>query len=188
MPSAASSRRGFTLFELILVVLLIAILYGVFINKLATGRSATAGKQQVTLGTLRGYLALFRTESGEVSLICPEPCGKCGVFVDGEAVEDAELTLFKQAPTVYRRDRYGQFEPRTFRPLQQGEREPENVCFAFTLWANDSSSSDIVEADDVFYVFDAYGEPTQTFKTLEDAAEAYNRTELIPDDKRVYDF
>ncbi|MHC3995164.1 prepilin-type N-terminal cleavage/methylation domain-containing protein [Thiomicrolovo sp. ZZH C-3] len=188
MPSASSSRRGFTLFELLLVVVLIAILYGVFINKFASGRTPMEGKGAVKLETLRDYLALFRTEKKAVSLICPEPCAQCSVVVDGQPVEGADIALFKHEPTVYRKDRYGQFEPYTFVPVRQGETDTVNVCFAFTLRANDSSSSYIVESEERFYLFDAYGEPTQSFETLEDAAAAYNRTELIPDDKRVYDF
>ncbi|WP_345972369.1 type II secretion system protein [Sulfurimonas diazotrophicus] len=188
MPSASSSRRGFTLFELLLVVILIAILYGVFINKLTTGRAPTEGRETVSLETLRDYLSLFRTEQGEVSLVCPEPCAQCSVVVDGQPVEGADITLFKQEPTVYRKDRYGQFVPFTFVPVRRGETDVVNVCFAFRLRANDSSSSYIVESGERFYLFDAYGEPTRSFEALDDAAAAYNRTELIPDDKRVYDF
>ncbi|WP_345985131.1 prepilin-type N-terminal cleavage/methylation domain-containing protein [Sulfurimonas sp. HSL-1656] len=188
MPSASSSRRGFTLFELLLVVLLIAVLYGVFINKLSTGKGPADGKDTVTLETLRDYLSRFRPQRGDVTLVCPEPCETCSVFIDGKAVEGADISLFKQEPTVYRRDRYGQFEPYVFLPVRRGETDTVNVCFAFTLRDNDSSSSYIVESGELYYLFEAFGEPVRRFETLDEAAEAYSRKALIPDDKRVYDF
>ena len=188
MPNVSGSKRGFTLFELLLVVVLIAVLYGVFIGKLSSRPGVAEAQERVTIATIREYLRHFADGEKAVSLVCTEPCERCSVHVGGKEIPETDITLFSKTPTVYRRDAYGRFEPFEFLPVRQKEGGLENVCFSFTLYPNGSSSSYIVELDDTYYLFNAYLRPTRTFAALEEAQSAYNKSELLPDDKRTYDF
>jgi prepilin-type N-terminal cleavage/methylation domain-containing protein len=188
MPNVSGSKRGFTLFELLLVVVLIAVLYGVFVGRLTSRPGIDEAQERVTLATIRDYLRHFSDGEKEVSLICPEPCERCSVYAGDKEIPETDVALFQKTPIVYHREVGGHFEPFEFLPVRRKEGALENVCFSFTLRPNGSSSSYIVEMDDVYYLFDAYLRPTRTFASLEEAESAYRLSELLPDDKRTYDF
>ena len=188
MPSASSSRSGFTLFELLLVIILIAVLYGIFINKLSTGPKR-GGAEAVTLQTLDTLLQPFAREAeADAALVCTDRGRKCEVYVDGARAGETSVALFDDEPQVYARDGYGQFRPLTFAPVEDDDGVVQDVCFRYTLRANGSRSSYIVGDGGVFYLFDAYLQPVTTYKTLEEAETAYEREALIPDDERSYTF
>jgi len=189
MPTASGSRGGFTLFELLLVVILIAVLYGVFINKLSSRTELSGAEEQLGVGTIATYLRAFAAQDGgEVTLICLDRCQTCDVYKGDEKVKNTTVSLFSSAPIVYRKDINGQFEPLEFLPRLNAEGVEEKVCFAFTLYANGSSSNYLMEYGGSFYLYDAYHRPTQTFASFEAAEAAYNRFDLMPDEKRIYDF
>lgn len=186
MPSALNSRRGFTLFELLLVIVLIGILYGVFINKL-TSTKETEAAEALTIGTIGDYLRSFSADE-EVEFICLEAGLECGVYVDDKRVETVKVRLFETPPVVYRQDGYGQLREIEFLPWRNGDGVLKEVCFRFTKFKNGSSSHYILGYEDRFYLFDAYLRPTQTFSALSDAEKAFSRTDLLPDEERNYDF
>jgi len=188
MPSASSSKKGFTLFELLLVIVLIAVLYGVFINKLtAKPKGGVAGVP--TLETIGAYLQpVAEAADGDVSLVCLDECRECSVYADGKKTEGAAVTLFEALPAVYRRDGLGQFQEVKFLPVKDSDGVLQNVCFRYTLYRNGSRSSYIVGYNDVYYLYDAYLQPVTKYRTLEAAEAAYDKTALIPDDERLYTF
>ena len=188
MPSASSSKKkGFTLFELLLVILLVGILYGVFINKLSI--RAKGGIEAPDIMTIGAFLKSFTgaAEGGEVSLVCLDQCKTCSVYIDANKT-GPDVTLFGTVPTVYRRDEFGQFREIGFLPVKDDDRVLQDVCFRYTLYGNGSGSSYIVGYNDVYYLFDAYRLTVTKFSTLEAAAEAYGKTDLLPDDERLYTF
>ena len=188
MPSASSSKGGFTLFELLLVIVLIAVLYGVFISKLSSKPKAGEAVA-VTIGTVGAYLQLFEEQAeGDVELVCQNACLDCDVYTGGKKVEESTVHLFESAPAVYRRDGLGQFQPVTFLPVKDSDGVLQDVCFRYTLFENGSGSSYIVGYGDDFYLFDAYLLPVTKYRALEEAETAYNKTALIPDDERQYTF
>ena len=187
MPSASRSRGGFTLFELILVIVLIGVIYGIFINKLTTkSKKDTAA---VTLETIGAYLKPYSENAeGDVRFVCLEDCHACDVYAGGKRIDDTTVRLFDRAPAVFKKDALGEWQQVEFLPKVNSEDVQEPVCFEYTLYANGSGSSYIVGYDDVYYLFDAYFRPVSTYPTLEAAQSAYNKTALIPDDERQYDF
>ena len=188
MPSASSSKGGFTLFELLLVIVLIAVLYGVFINKLTAKREGNDAVP-LTIETIGTFLKPFADASEkEASLVCLDACRECRVYTGGEPVDGDAFTLFEGTPTVYRRDEYGQFREVEFLPVKDDEEVLQDVCFRYTRYRNGSGSSYIVGYNDVFYLFDAYLQPVTKYGTLEAAAAAYNKADLLPDDERLYTF
>lgn len=187
MPSASSSKRGFTLFELLLVIVLIAVLYGVFINKL-TAKPKGGGAMPLSVETIGPFLQPFTAAGGEASLVCEDECRTCRVYVDGEPIDGDAVELFDAMPTVYRRDAYGQFRAVEFLPVKNSDDVLQDVCFRYTRYRNGSGSSYIVGYHDVFYLFDAYLRPVTKYPTLEAAETAYNKADLLPDDERLYTF
>jgi prepilin-type N-terminal cleavage/methylation domain-containing protein len=189
MPSASSSKKGFTLFELLIVIVLIAVLYGIFINKLTVKPHGGESAAAVTIETLGTYLQPFaEAAEGGAALVCLDECRECSVYAGGKRVEKSTIALFERAPSVYRKDGLGQFQKVAFLPVKNSDGVLQNVCFRYDLFENGSRSSYIVGYNDAYYLFDAYLRPVTTYRTLEAAEAAYNKTALIPDDERLYTF
>ncbi len=187
MPTAQRNRSGFTLFELLIVVLLIAILYGVFINKL---QLQTSGKStdEVTLETIRTLLGQFPSERRR-EIICAEPCKSCAVFLDGEIVKSSKFPLFEKTPLVWKEDRYGEYKTIDFAPIIDPEHGTTNICFRYHLFRNNSASSYIVQTDERhFYVFKPYMAPVKIYTTLDAAKNALGSESLLPTEQRNYNF
>jgi len=188
MSSATSSRSAFTLFELLLVIILIGALYGVFISKL-TAKPKTGEGVTVTIETIGDYLLPFAKESEkDVTFLCQDNCRDCGVYAGEKRLDEQSVTLFDDAPAVYRRDGLGEYLPVEFLPRKDKDGVMQNVCFRYTLFENGSRSSYIVGYNDVYYLFDAYLQPVTKYKTIEEAEAAYEKKPLIPDDERLYNF
>lgn len=187
MPTALKNRRGFTLFELLIVVLLIAVLYGVFINKMEQRTAGTAPKE-VTLETLKSALALFPAER-EREVICTEPCKECTVFIDGNPVKEATFPLFDTVPTVWKKDRYGQLQTVKFLPLSDPDSGVKDVCFRYQLFRNGSGSAFIVQTDEKhYYVFKPYMHPVRSVASVDAAADAFDDRTLLPTEQRHFNF
>ena len=184
MPSVTSAKKGFTLFELMLVVLLIGIIYGVFVHKLSQ-KERNSDTNEVTLETLKEFLLQFSPKKTAV-LRCLTPCDKCYVYRDGKKAREIEISLFEEAPNVYQSDPYGQLQRMAFTPLQGKHGEALDVCFEFTLFENGSSSSYIVESGDKIYMFDPYMRPVSVFDSLSKAKDIFDKSELLPTQEQVY--
>lgn len=187
MPSVSRNRDAFTLLELLIVVLLIAVLYGVFIDKLQQN-STDRHKDAVTLKTLKSLLGTLPSERRR-EVICLKPCTECAIFLDGKPLEESKLKLFRSEPTVWHPDRYGQYQAVEFTPLIDPEHGVKRVCFRFSLFRNGSSSSYIVQTDpDHFLVFRAFAQSVTSFESMDDAQSALDSERFLPTEQRDYLF
>ena len=187
MPTASRNSGGFTLFELIIVVLLIGILYGVFINKMQKSSGGNI-PESVTLETLKSTLALFPAVRKR-EVVCTEPCKECTVFIDGNPVKETTFSLFDTAPTVWKKDRYGQLKRVKFLPLYDPDSERKDVCFRYRLFRNGSGSSFIVQTDEKhYYVFKPYMQPVRSVASANAAADALDDRTLLPTERRNFNF
>ncbi len=170
-----------------IVVVLIAVLYGVFINKMST-RSVKDKTQQTTLKTLGALLQNFPAAQRR-EVVCLEPCTECSVHLNGKALKETAFTLFKQPPTVLVRDRFGQFVSKSFLPYEDPKSGVKNVCFRYRLFRNGSQSSYIVQTDArTFYIFRPYMYPVEKVDSIETAQAAFDSEKLLPTERRNYDF
>ena len=184
MPSALSNKKGFTLFELMIVVLLIGIIYGIFVHKLSQKERRSA-KDTVTLETLKTFLSSFSPKE-EAVLRCFTPCKTCRVYRDGKQVDDLEISLFEEAPNAYTNDAFGQLRRIEFVPIEGKKKQIMDVCFEFTLFENGSSSNYIVEYDKKAYLFDPYLKPVKVYDSLDAASAAFDKSKLLPTQRRSY--
>lgn len=170
-----------------IVVMLIAVLYGVFISRMST-KGPEDLKDAVSLKTLKTFLLQFPAEKSR-ELVCPEPCKTCRVYIDGSEVQNLEIPLFKSEPFVYVRDRFGQYRQKTFLPIYDENEDATNLCFRFEVFQNKSSSHYIVQADDThFYVFKPYMAPVSETDTLDAAQQAFDSEPLLPTEQRNYTY
>jgi len=177
------SKSSFTLFELLIVILIISILYGVFIEKLHTkeSRAKSLGLQDIKT-LLSGY-----DFNQSVKIACIDKCKECYIFVDGEKKEKVE-GLFEKEVDVYDFDIHGILSPVKFSPLFDENGNPQDVCFAYELFPNGSNSSYIVKYQDKFYIFYAYMKPVKIVDSLGDAQKYFDPSDWIPTDSSQYNF
>lgn len=185
MPNASKNSPAFTLFELLIVVVLIAIIYGVFIQRL---QSVGKAETRITLQTLPELLDTF-PEGLDREVICTEPCKECRIYIDGKPVKGDAFALFAETPPVWTKDRYGQMQQKTFLPLYDPDHGIKEVCFRYRRFRNGSGSHYIVQNGETRFVrFPAYLHPVRTFSTLEAAEGAEAHAALLPTEARRYTF
>jgi len=183
MPTVSNSK-AFTLFELLIVVLLISILYGVFVHKLT--RAPQNKTDKLTLMNLKSFL-LNIPHKKEIDVICLQPCKKCNIYIDGKKGKSDAFSLFKSTPKVYFPDNFGQLEAISFLPLIDKNRAVNSVCFKYSLFNNKSSSYFVVEDDSKYYLFDPYMKDVKMTKSFSDVTAFFDNSKLLPNDRSDYD-
>lgn len=189
-PTVSNSKAAFTFTELIVVILLIGVLYGVFLDRLQQSMGPKhKDADKVTLTNLKDELLRYGArESREV--ICDDnPCSECRLYVDGTLRDGVTYKLFEEEPTAYERDRYGQFRRIRFLPRYDEDKGIVKVCFRFKVFDNDSSSFFAVQTDDQSYLlFRPWNAPVTTHATLTGVEEALDTQALLPTERRHYNF
>ena len=79
-------KKAFTLIELLLVVVIIGVVYGLVINSM---KRINNKEENLNFETLPSYLeSMF--QQNHVALVCIDNCHKCALYVDHEKVRDIE--------------------------------------------------------------------------------------------------
>ncbi len=187
MPLAKSSKHAFTIFELLLVITLISILYGVFVQKLNhTFRGEQ--NQAVTLDTLKEVLTKLPKEKS-AELICKQPCGECTFYIDGAPSEELEaITLFKSEAHLYRLDSFGQLVQYELAPMRNDHGTYDDLCFKYRVFENGASDHLVLEIDDTFMIYEPLKQTPIHLATLAEANEHYANETLLPMEKSDYNF
>jgi prepilin-type N-terminal cleavage/methylation domain-containing protein len=183
MPTVLNSK-AFTLFELLIVVLLIAILYGVFVHKLSRPKQADLDK--LTLTNMKSFLSDLPFKN-RAEVICLEPCKECFVYLDGKKTILEPVQLFKSTPKVYFPDNFGQVRTISFLPILDKNSAINDVCFKFSLFSNKSSSHFVIEDDKKYYLFDPYMNPVKVTNSFSDVTAFFDNSSLLPSERRDYD-
>jgi prepilin-type N-terminal cleavage/methylation domain-containing protein len=178
------NSRGFTLFELLIVIILIGLIYGLFVSNLHNKETKS---DALTLLNMKQTL-LNQPFKKKSEIICLEPCKECRIYNDGEKSDADPFSLFKEHPKVYQTDYYGRLQQQQQLPLANEENILQDVCFRFRVKNNKSSSHYIVEADKKFYVFYAYMRDVNVTTSLSKAEKLFDTKHLLPKDSRDYDF
>lgn len=169
------TKAAFTLFELIIVVLLISIVYGVFVHKLSTPQKQD---NKITLQNIALHLDSLKFEK-EAKIICTTNPMECKIYLDKEA-QEGSFELFADKPIVYILDKFGKPKIVNFPKIFDQNGKPFDTCFEFKVRKNGSNSSFIIDKNGEFYVFKALQKTPQIFKTLDGAKEFLDVEKLIP--------
>ncbi len=183
MPTVSNSK-AFTLFELLIVVLLISILYGIFVHKLS--KPPQEKTDQLNLVNLKSFL-LDIPYKKKIEVICLEPCKECNIYIDNKKTKNDAFSLFKSHPNIYFPDTFGQVRTISFLPILDKKDAINNVCFKYSLFNNKSSSHYVVEDDGIYYLFDPYMKKVQTSKSFSDVTSFFDNSKLLPSDRSDYD-
>ena len=178
------SKSSFTLFELLIVILIISIIYGLFIERISSSKEAPVFEDDIQ--SLQKVLESKRFQE-VAKIVCVDKCEKCSIIIDGK--EKAEISgLFEEEPKVYDFDIHGMLSEVEFIPVFDKDKNPKEVCFEYALYSNGSHSSYIVEYKGKFYVFDAYMHPVRKVATIAEAQELFDPSQWVPTGSGEYNF
>jgi len=175
------SKSSFTLFELLIVILIISIIYAIFVQKLSNKESVVKSKGIEAVGEL---LEGFEFNSS-ADIICTDSCKECAIYIDGKKVKEIP-SPFEKEPKIYDFDIHGLLSRVTFTPLFDENDNPKEVCFKYSLYPNRSKSSYIMEYKDKYYVFFAYLHPVEKTESIQKAQELYDPSQWVPTDSSEY--
>ena len=160
-------RRGFTLIELMVVVLIIGLVYGLAIEGMKRGSDDS---ETLSLKRLVEFMQ-EKQQGNTLSLICTDRCNSCRLFANGEAIADIPPFLDSTA-SFYRFNYYRGSEPIEWSPFYDEEGREHDVCFRYDL-DRDGSRTEML-AEYAGSVVDLQGPlgSTVVYKTLDAAIEA----------------
>lgn len=159
-------KKGFTLLELILVVVLMGIVYGSVINVFERYKEKAI---DVTLMSLQKYMQDF-SHNNHVSLVCIKQCGECLLFVDEKFTQNVTPFMDKDIQ-LYRYDK--DIGVREFQalPYFTDDGQEEEVCFRYDIHPDGTRSEMIVKDKKDVYFFPSYFGSVQKYASIEMAIE-----------------
>jgi prepilin-type N-terminal cleavage/methylation domain-containing protein len=170
------NRKAFTLFELMVVVMIIGVVYSLVLGSFNPKNSLTITNIQ----NLKNALSKYWTKNNQVDFYVYDRCSKSILFINGEPKKDIKLDinnkLFKNIK-AYKLDRYGSKQLLEFSSVRL-EKKIYKSCFKYSIFANGSSSSYVIKNNNKFYTLYPYFEDTKVSKNFDDAFELYKQTEL----------
>ncbi len=162
------TQKSFTLFEIIISIILITIIYIFAINSFSNSVAKRAG--DITLENLKEKLLKFDFQN-QISVKCIEDDFSCFIFIDGqkEPIEEKIEKLFLEKPTIYHYDK--DLERVEFPDLELEQLQRYEVVFEYSCKKNNRCSELVVENQDEIYLFnDIYTKPIK-LKYLSDVED-----------------
>ncbi len=167
-------KRGFTLLELLLVVVIIGVVYGLVISSM---KKLTDKESALGFETLPSFLETFYQQNS-VAFICTDNCRNCKLYVDGEAL--------KKMPAFMKDERRLNFwtfdvnlgmQELRFTPLFDEDGREFDVCFKYEIFEDGSSTEMVIETKKKSYDYRGSLHKVDTFVSLQ-ALEESRQEEL----------
>lgn len=148
--------KGFTLFEVILSIILISVIYLFTINNLEL--NDTKIDKNIDLNNLKKELLSYEYLDSIV-VSCIDKNYSCFIIVDGKLQEEKIKNLFSEEPSVYKYNDH--FEKLSFEPLELEKLEYQNIIFVYSCDNERKCLEQIVFVDSKGYIFnDIHVRPT----------------------------
>jgi prepilin-type N-terminal cleavage/methylation domain-containing protein len=159
-------KRGFTLLELMLVIVLMGIVYGSVINVFERYKDKAI---DVTLMSLEKYMQSF-SHNNHVSLVCIKRCEECLLFVNEAFVQN--VTPFTERDVqLYRFDRDSGVKRLELLPHFRLDGQEEEACFRYDIHPDGSRTEMIVKNNKDVFVFPSFFGTVQKYSSLNEAIE-----------------
>ncbi len=162
-------RPAFTLFEIMIVVLIIGVVYSLVLGTFDPKKSVKV----ITLEHIKDALSPHWAKGKRVDFYIYDRCQKSALLVNGELQEeidiDISLDIFKDIK-VYKNDIHSSEREIEFTPVLIDEKL-HKVCFKYTIFPNSSASSYVVKSGDRYYAFFPYFKATYITSKLRDGLD-----------------
>ena len=160
-----SKNKAFTLFEIIIVIILVSIIYTFAINSFS--KNKPKHPDGITLSNLKEKLLEFEFDE-DITIQCLADDFSCFVFLDDdlEPQEEKIKDLFKNKPTIYSYSK--ELERLEFLDLELEQLQRYEIIFKYNCKKNKKCSELIVETDNLVYIFNDIKNKPKTIKYISD--------------------
>lgn len=172
-------RKGFSLLELLIVILLISIVYFLGFEGIEVGKKQP---KALTPLNLKSNIVSSELYSGKSTLLCVDECRSCYLRRDiasgFEAYENPIDLTNIQAYTI---DQY-----ESLSRIEYGRYQDKKICLVMDFFENGSSTQLILKDEKGAYFLPAFfGEP-QKFSSLQEAKEHWLRNSTVVSDSGAF--
>jgi prepilin-type N-terminal cleavage/methylation domain-containing protein len=125
-------RKGFSLLELLIVVVIVGLIYTLALNNL---EQKSEIQEPVRLSNLKDFLQKIPHQKS-VRFLCLDECKSCYILSDGEHLEEYDTLLDKLVDEdieIYSYTMRNRFELQEKGIYFTDEREYENICFSYEV-------------------------------------------------------
>jgi len=164
-------KRSFTLFELIIAMILISLLYYFAINSFENKNFKTSSS--VSLYNLKNTLLNNYSFEKSIEIQCIDDDLSCFLFIDGKLQKTKINSLFNTKPIVYTYT--PSLEKVNFKTLELEEMEDYDIVFKYKCQNTMQCDEYIVEANNKIFLFnDIYKYPKE-LKSTNDVDEYFEK-------------
>ncbi len=168
-------RKAFTLFELMIVVVLIGITYALVLSNFNTKKKVHILK----VSQIKEALLPFWSKGKRIDFYIYHNCQKAAIFINGtyqdELEPDIKISEFDKIE-VYKPDNRGEATRVEFTPIMI-ENRLQKVCFRYTLFPNGSNSNFILKKKKLYYIFYPYFQDVNRSEDLSEAMDLLQHTQ-----------
>ena len=179
-PKRYEVRKGFSLLELLIVILLVSIVYFLGFEGFEMGKKKP---QALSPLNLKSNIVSSEHFTGKGTLVCVDECRSCyfreGISTEFEAyTSPIDLTNI-EAYTIDRHE--------SLLRMEYGRYDDKKICLIMDFYKNGSSTQLILKNDKGSYFLPAFfGEP-QRFSSLEEAKDHWlKNTTMVSDTGEFY--
>lgn len=172
-------RKGFSLLELLIVILLISIVYFLGFEGIEVGKKKP---KALTPLNLKSNIVSSELYSGKARLLCVDECRSCYLRHDiASGFEAYESPIDLTNIQAYTIDQY-----ESLSRIEYGRYQDKKICLVMDFFENGSSTQLILKDEKGAYFLPAFfGEP-QKFSSLQEAKEHWLRNSTVVSDSGAF--
>ncbi len=167
-------KKAFTLIELLLVVVIIGVIYGLVINSM---QRVNDQESSLDFASLPAFLQSMHRQNS-VALVCTDNCKACALYIDNAKVKEVEPFMKDERKLAFWSfDANAGMQELRFTPIFDEDDREHDVCFRYEIFKDGSSSEMIVETEKQSYDYRGRFHRVERLPRL-DAIEESRRDEL----------
>lgn len=161
-------KKAFTLFEIVIVVILISVFYLFAISSFSNNSTLT--QQKVQLLNLKEEL-LKKGFEEKITIKCIADEYSCFVFIDGEKQDEMLDPLFEKKPIIYKYEKNP--ESIEFSDYEAEQLDRYEIVFEFSCKKNKKCDEYIIETENMVYAIHNLALKPHTFEYMNDINEMF---------------
>lgn len=160
-------KKGFSLIELLIVIMIIGVVYTLAITKLKR-----VGKEKVepSLANLKEYLHSVDKDAERIRFLCLDDCSECSVYADGKKLQSME-SFFDSSIETYSYNFFQGAQQVKNTPFFTKDENEKNVCFSLSVTKDGISDQYFVVYKKKVYDYTSAFEGTKVYNFVEEAVE-----------------
>ena len=165
-------KKAFTLIELLIVVVIIGVVYGLVIGSM---KKINDKEAHLDFQSLPRFAESFY-QRNHVAFVCTDNCRECVLYVDGEPLKKVDAFMRDERHLrFWRYDANTGMQELLFTPLFDADEREFDVCFRYEIFEDGSSSEMIIETKSRTYDYHGTLSGVTSYPTLQEAQDALQR-------------